>query len=136
MVKWEDIERPGISRDHEHIFLPVCVHAWAIALMNNVQKLPKGQIALLLWNQLCLCCTDNLFWCKPELELQCLEWGRRPKGAHPNDPPLQTCVMCPAKRLTVGCTRILFMRRSNISRSFASPTRVTFQPYAMKRVAT
>jgi hypothetical protein len=46
MVKWEDVERPGISRDHEHIFLSVCVHAWAIALMNNVQKLPKGHIAL------------------------------------------------------------------------------------------
>jgi hypothetical protein len=26
--------------------------------------------------------------------------------------------------------------RSNISRSLASPTRVTFQPYPMKRVAT
>src|SRR5437588_11819264 len=54
-------------------------------------------MVLLTCSKLCLGCTDNLVWCKPELDQQIFQRGRRAKGVHPNDRSLQPGVMCPAK---------------------------------------
>src|SRR5437868_4263091 len=64
---------------------------------TSKQIAPKGQMVLLTCSKLCLGCTDNLVWCKPELDQQIFQRSRRAKGVHPNDRSLQPGVMCPAK---------------------------------------